>query len=522
VGLATVLSLGAEPGTGLFETRTLDPAIKRALVDAFPDLPEFSSLAGHGFAFSEERLGEKPRLARTPLFRVQSDRDKIIYLRTKVFDTYAGNTWSSILISLGKTDDATGGILNVAAADPHPVTVTVLFDYLPLLPHRLSTRSIRLPAQDLSRVKSGSIETGFTLTLPLLKNDRLILLGGRRESSGGIAALRDRVEKALGVTIESQSGAPQEKQTALLDTYRALPAAITPRTRRLAASLGRGKRQSWAVLVAIYRYLRDHCQYSLKTTPPPQGVEFTDHFLFTTRKGYAVHFATAFAVLARLNRIPARFVKGFIAVMPRFDDETEVSGLNAHAWPEVWFPELGWTTLEATPAVDVFRAYGPGYYARFNPDHDDVTGRQLEAIMGGVIPVPEKEKPDFARAVIPVLPWLAAVALGVLLVLTAVMLLRRLRTRRCSYRGPRAGISRALRRLVRRGERQAIPSPAHIGWTAWGERCIQLKKADPRRIRLVVGLVQRIYFSALETGPGRARVVRGLCRRLASRLKTSV
>lgn len=67
-----------------------------------------------------------------------------------------------------------------------------------------------------------------------------------------------------------------------------------------------------------------------------------------SRTGYCVQFASAFVMAARLKGIPARMAIGFLPGTFANGGYT-VRASDAHAWPELWFPDLGWTRFEPTP-----------------------------------------------------------------------------------------------------------------------------------------------------------------------------
>ena len=69
-----------------------------------------------------------------------------------------------------------------------------------------------------------------------------------------------------------------------------------------------------------------------------------------SRTGYCVQFASAFIMAARLKGIPARMAIGFLPGTFANGAYT-VRAEQAHAWPELWFPKLGWTRFEPTPGV---------------------------------------------------------------------------------------------------------------------------------------------------------------------------
>ncbi|WP_392542425.1 transglutaminaseTgpA domain-containing protein [Oryzobacter telluris] len=77
-----------------------------------------------------------------------------------------------------------------------------------------------------------------------------------------------------------------------------------------------------------------------------------------TKRGYCVQFASAMIMLARAAGIPARMAVGFLPGVAD-GDERVVRISDAHAWPELRFPQLGWVRFEPTPGSRSGTA--PGY-----------------------------------------------------------------------------------------------------------------------------------------------------------------
>ncbi|HQV83031.1 MAG TPA: transglutaminaseTgpA domain-containing protein [Ornithinibacter sp.] len=69
-----------------------------------------------------------------------------------------------------------------------------------------------------------------------------------------------------------------------------------------------------------------------------------------TKRGYCVQFSTAMIMLSRAAGIPARMAVGFLPGVPD-GNERVVRVSDAHAWPELYFPQLGWVRFEPTPAT---------------------------------------------------------------------------------------------------------------------------------------------------------------------------
>jgi len=91
-------------------------------------------------------------------------------------------------------------------------------------------------------------------------------------------------------------------------------------------------------------------------SPPLLGENAMDEFLFSTRRGFCEHFASAFVYLMRAAGIPSRVVIGYQGgAMNPFDDYMIVRQSDAHAWTEVWLEDEGWVRVDPTAAVSPTR-----------------------------------------------------------------------------------------------------------------------------------------------------------------------
>jgi hypothetical protein len=156
----------------------------------------------------------------------------------------------------------------------------------------------------------------------------------------------------------------------------------------------------YAKATAIEEYLRQ-IPYDLGIgAPPPEVTDVADYFLFDLRRGYCDYYATAFVVLARLNGLPTRFVTGFAPGNWQVDQQQWViTEAEAHSWPEVYFPEVGWVRFEPT-------AYRPQAPRIGLPD----------TLVGGPLPTLEPLPPPQ-----PLPPWLPLWWAALILVPLAVV-----------------------------------------------------------------------------------------------------
>ena len=143
--------------------------------------------------------------------------------------------------------------------------------------------------------------------------------------------------------------APRERERSL-----ALPEGFDPRSHALAE----GWRTQGLDHDAIVRAALDlfHQSFTYTLNPPLLGRDSIDDFLFTTKKGFCEHYASAFVVLMRAAGIPARVVTGY---QGGWWNPTGgyllVRNSDAHAWAETWAPDRGWVRVDPTAAVSPAR-----------------------------------------------------------------------------------------------------------------------------------------------------------------------
>jgi transglutaminase-like putative cysteine protease len=125
---------------------------------------------------------------------------------------------------------------------------------------------------------------------------------------------------------------------------------IPPSVQRHARNLAAGASSNYDALTLIRKDLMQSAQYDLDAPRAPRGVDPVEYFLFHSRRGYCEHYASAFTLMARSLGMPARLVTGFAP--GRYNPVTgffEISGADAHAWSEVYFPYAGWVPFDPTP-----------------------------------------------------------------------------------------------------------------------------------------------------------------------------
>lgn len=103
---------------------------------------------------------------------------------------------------------------------------------------------------------------------------------------------------------------------------------------------------------ACSEWLQQHRRYELPGRPG--FARNLGEFLVGSGAGHCEYFATALALLLRVQGIPCRLVGGYL--VHEWDPEGKVMlarARHAHAWVEVLRPDGSWFTLDATPEADL-------------------------------------------------------------------------------------------------------------------------------------------------------------------------
>ena len=131
------------------------------------------------------------------------------------------------------------------------------------------------------------------------------------------------------------------------DTYLSLPSHFQKEIYDIAERAAAGASSPYEKAMAVRQYLRSNYSYTLDVPNPPTNVDFVSYFLLEGKAGYCTYFASAMTVLCRMAGLPARYVEGFVAEPS--GGIAYVTGMDAHAWTEVYLNGTGWITFDATP-----------------------------------------------------------------------------------------------------------------------------------------------------------------------------
>jgi len=271
------------------------------------------------------RLGEIEELglSREISLRVWSDRPQ--YLRARVYRTFNGRAWSR-----GVESDR-------RPMTPAPALDADLTRWLAEVP---GTTWTALPSAAGPKIRSRILpvdrpQAGALLAPVGVELVRLLDKSASIDGSGVLEPWGRSQDLYAVVNHPSQPAAAPDPDC--LDAT----AVLDPRLRELAERLRKDADPAERVRRTL-SHLETTCTYSLKVgqfvSKDPVG-----EFVFDKRRGYCEYFASAAALLLRLEGVPARYVVGY-SVRPENLEGGHyvVREADAHAWVEAWLDGPGW------------------------------------------------------------------------------------------------------------------------------------------------------------------------------------
>jgi transglutaminase-like putative cysteine protease len=171
--------------------------------------------------------------------------------------------------------------------------------------------------------------------------------------------------QVTGLAIEPTAGQLAEAGAIVPDAVRdflALPADLPAVIGDTATQVTSGAATNYDRAVALQEYFRSG-QFRYSLAAPVSGDYDGDNAqmiaaFLEAKEGYCVHFAASMAVMARTLGIPSRIAVGYAPGQtadgtsegrPVFEVYTD----QLHAWPELYFDDIGWLPFEPTPGLDI-------------------------------------------------------------------------------------------------------------------------------------------------------------------------
>jgi len=187
---------------------------------------------------------------------------------------------------------------------------------------------------------------GSTLTIPADAGRDIVSWSALPALLAGETYQVDAVLNNPNITQLREAG--EEYPQWVADKYLQLPENFSPRIRQLAADITAQSQTPYDKAVTITRYLRDNIEYAPTIAKTPRNKDPLEWILFEYKQGYCVYYASSEILMLRSLGIPARMAVGFAQGERSADNKFTVRRFHAHAWPEVYFPGIGWVEFEPT------------------------------------------------------------------------------------------------------------------------------------------------------------------------------
>ena len=279
------------------------------------------------------------------------------YWRSRVYDTYEEG-WSSTLpaVDFVSPDEFN---LNLPEYDNRATSTFNITTVFPI-------QNLQTPAQPVwvSRPANAhfAVNSDGSIDLSHLKADPVLMSGDTYRVEASLTTASQKELREAGTDYPSWITA----------RYLQLPETITPRTIELAESIAANLENPYDITQAVTDFLRTSLKYSDTVPGAPAGQEPIDWVLFEHKQAFCNYYASAEIVMLRSLGIPARMAVGYaegerssigsIDSIPTLGPDGQnipldiqiegdiftVRHKDAHAWPEVYFPNFGWVEFEPT------------------------------------------------------------------------------------------------------------------------------------------------------------------------------
>ncbi|MCB1020820.1 MAG: DUF3488 domain-containing protein [Bryobacterales bacterium] len=207
----------------------------------------------------------------------------------------------------------------------------------------------------------------YRVALEPLATDAIFLAGQPEQVRGRFTKVIITDSGDLHVPDSSNQGINYEAQTWLPDLDRLQPSDVVelfgadfqakylqlpeldPRIAELNRQVLGDARAPLRKARAIESYLRTNFGYSLDL-PSRKHADPLAYFLFERKEGHCEYFASAMALMLRLEGIPSRVVNGFLGgVWNDLSGMQVLRSSDAHSWVEAYIPGYGWLEFDPTP-----------------------------------------------------------------------------------------------------------------------------------------------------------------------------
>lgn len=490
---------GVRAGAGVTAMATTIGAAAIALtVFATPTLPPATAGSGVGLGLASiDASLELGKDLRQPtdaeVMRVRTNAPSSPYLRVATLSEFDGEVWRPDRYrSIGLNQEAPFGALDV----DEDVRVTQYVTTIEIDGLASARLPVPFPAVAVDGLDGVWRAVGANRTVITAESTTQ---GQSYEVVTNVARPTREVIRAADATLRGSG----------VDGF-TLPTGMPPVIADTAREVTAGADNDYDRLIALQSWFRGpNFSYSL-FAPVQEGFDGTGadaiaQFL-DVREGYCVHFASAFAVMARTLDMPARIVVGFLPGTSTNDvvDGERVAAVTTsmlHAWPEVHFEGIGWVPFEPTKSLGVPTSFLPEASSLLDDDGEDISGPTPSASprpSSSAAPIDEEDPAAGAggSGSAPVSPAPYFTALGIALLVAALpWAAGRVRFATLRRRARGGDVGAAWRIVQNVAIDLDIPVPGAESPRAFGARLVSSHRAPAEPMERLVSIVEHASYA---------------------------
>ncbi|AZS37720.1 Protein-glutamine gamma-glutamyltransferase [Microbacterium lemovicicum] len=291
----------------------------------------------------------------------------------------------------------------------------------------------------------------------------------------------------------------------------ALPADLPPVIAQTAAEVTGASSSDYDKLHDLQSWFRgSDFRYSLEAPVEEgfdgSGADAVADFL-DVKEGYCVHYASAFALMARTLGMPSRIVVGYLpgtstGEMQEKQTVYTVQSGQLHAWPEVFFGGVGWVQFEPTNSLGVPTNFASETLATGNPGETPETAPEPAASASPLSTIDPLDdglpsgdvQAGATRSATAAVPTVSLV-LGILLALAIPAILRVLLRRRLVASARKGDAAAAWRSIQDQALDLGIAVPASESARLLGARLVAEHGAPSDAMSVLVQAIERASYA---------------------------
>jgi hypothetical protein len=463
--LSFLLSLFVPLYGGWLGEMSLYPDLHNFLSKDFPVSPIISTVGDIDGPVSKSDFFYN-NFNKQPVFKIRGKNDIPHYIRISAYGSYNNNSWYNSYNELKVKDD---GIINFNQIPDNPdIEILLLADYYIQIPHTLNTERINITESNIRNFQFASFDHGFKFDLPLTGSKK-ILLKEHAEKSPELTELSGE-EKKEYLNVPRYI---EDSISAILDFYNLRHKTENEKIR------------------AILEFLRENHVYSINTSLTNSRDDRVIQFLKVKKRGFCQHFSSAFIFMARLCGIPSRFVTGYYGIIPGDAESAVLTGQSAHAWAEVWIPETGWRTIEATPPFSLGR---PEQMVLISQLKDNSTRNQLIDILQ-IQNTQKKENNDFLGYCVKIGVFSVFLLIAIGLTIASGKKIKQWRL----VKSRENKIIKIYKSIIQKSGKIAVPGPEILGWKKWAQSFGAKRNLSNSEVQQLIHIAYSCFFTAKQT-----------------------